>query len=274
MFETNQRKIFGIFYSKDIYYAESLQSLDKKYDLVNYRHSSLKLEPCKEFHTLYIDLTPSEEDMLNSFSRNHKRYIRQMARRKDLEIQIIEQPTQLELEKFATHYNKFAMLKNISRCPKQFLNNLAALGKLIIIKAIMFEETLAQFAFITDEERVVVHCGCTARLFYYSDPKMFSMIKYAHLYMDYQAMLYFKNRNIKIFDFCGLDVEKGEVLTGGVNQYKLGFGGKKVVEYHFMVSYTLKGQLLCRLKNWRDKLKTFNYLNKAYEHIVLSRNLL
>jgi len=254
MLEVNHRKIIGIISSKDIYYADSLQQPDRKCDVVHYRHCSKKMEPCIEFHTLYIDLTQSEEELLNSFGRNTRRYIRQIAKREDLEIKFIEQPTKIDLEKFAAYYNKFAMLKNIYKCPEHFLNEVAALEQLVIIRAVMFEKILAQFAFVIDEERVIVYCGCTARLFCYVDPEIFPLIKLIHLFMDYQAMLFFKSRNIKVFDFCGLVVENGRAVPGGPNQYKLGFGGQQAVEYHFVVPYTLKGHLFCWLKNWRNRI--------------------
>ena len=62
-------------------------------------------------------------------------------------------------------------------------------------------------------------------------------------------MLYAKAKGKKHYDFCGLTLNTEDVSSSNVDQYKLGFGGNIVTEYHFLKPMTLKGQFFCWFKN-------------------------
>jgi hypothetical protein len=248
MYEINVRTKFSCIRLKDIFYAENLQTEHSGYDAVYYFYCREKRNSCKVFYTLHIDLTQDEEGLLKSFNYQTRKSIRKMFVKRDLEVRIIDQPTTFDLDNFAAYFNKFADMKKISSCPHKTLAELMARGEIVIIMSVISQEILSSYVFIKDEKRVIVCCGCTARLFEPLDKKKLQLICDSHRMADYQAMLYFKKQGFEIFDFCGLVMDNSEKSSASVNQYKLGFGGNKVVEYHFMHPITLKGKIFCWFK--------------------------
>lgn len=251
MFVVNQRQKCGFIKLEDLYYAPEIQPSKGGKDAVYYFHCGQPGENAREFCTLHIDLTTDEDSLFHSFNYQTRKSIRKMMTREDLEIRVIDHPDKEDLDRFSAYYNYFASIKHIQSCSRRLLDELLTLGRLVIIKALVEEEVLCQYVFITDVDRVVVYCGCTARLFEPVDRDKLQLICDAHRMMDYQAILHFKQRGLQIFDFCGLVTENGEPLCASVNQYKLGFGGTPVREYHFMHPLTLKGRLFCWAKRRR-----------------------
>lgn len=248
MFVANQRKKLGVVRLEDIYYASEVQPSQKGCDALYYFHSKEPGKNARELSTLHIDLSPDEDTLFRSFNYQTRKSIRKMLDREDLKICILDPPEPDDLDQYSTYFNQFASIKNIWSCSRQLLDELLAMKRLVLIKAMVQEEVLCQYVFFEDGDRVVVYAGCTARLFEPVEREKLQLICDAHRMMDYQSMLYFKKKGMHTFDFCGLSVQDGETVCASVNQYKLGFGGTPVKEYHFMNPITLRGKLFCWMK--------------------------
>ncbi|SMP54860.1 hypothetical protein [Anoxynatronum buryatiense] len=251
MFAVNQRQKLGFIRLEDIYYAPEVQPPTGGHDAVYYFHCREPGNNAREFCTLHIDLTCDEDSLFHSFNYQTRKSIRKMTSFEDLEIRILDSPDAEELNRFSAYYNHFASIKHIQACSRRLLDELLLMQRLVIIKALVREEVLCQYVYIEDEDRVVVYCGCTARLFDPVDKEKLQLICDSHRMLDFQAMLHFRRKGMRIFDFCGLVTENGQPVCASVNQYKLGFGGKPVKEYHFMHPLTLQGRIFCWAKAHR-----------------------
>lgn len=98
----------------------------------------------------------------------------------------------------------------------------------------------------------MTYYGYNTRFSLKGDEAGVSLIGKANRALDYQCMLYTREKGKTHYDLCGLTLKPDNVEAEKVDRYKLGFwGGDIVEEYHFMKPLTVKGWLFCQLKALR-----------------------
>lgn len=198
----------------------------------------------KQFKTLHIDLKLNEEEIFNGIEKNTKYKINRAIKSDNLTYEMSVNPDSKLVDEFNNFYNIFAKDKGITPCNKSklmTLNNNNAL-------AISFirdkdNQILCYHIYITDKIR--------GRLLYSAshfriseDNNKSSLIGRANRLLHWLDIKYFKNSGYMIYDFGGLFIDESIEGNKNINRFKLGFGGKPVIEYHTYCSRGIIGKLI------------------------------
>lgn len=248
MFAINRRTKFGFIRIKDLYYAPALQPSPADMDVVYYYHCQVPGPKARPFHTLLIDVSLGPEDLLATFRKSTRNAIRKVIRDNSIVISIEPVGNTAGLQAFIEAYDLFASQKGIQLCNRELLELLAAEERLILATARTSDDVLCQFLLIETDKKMVAYYGYNTRFSMEGDDKTASLIGKANRALDYQCMMYTREKGKSHYDFCGLTLNPDNEGTENVDHYKLGFGGEKFTEYHFMKPVTLKGWLFCQLK--------------------------
>ena len=131
-----------------------------------------------------------------------------------------------DAEIFVQFYNEFASGKNISLTSKRRIDEIG--DNFMITFAYLGNNILAAHSYLIDKEIGI------ARL-YHSASKRFdenfdrNLIGRANKLLTYKDIVYFKEAGFKTFDFGGIAENTTDKSLLGINEFKLSFGGKKVV---------------------------------------------
>ncbi len=239
---------------KDIHYAKEVQKEHPGCDAVYYFNCPHSVGKAKEFKTLLVDLTRQPEEILRSFRKSTRIEIQKVMAEKKVRFDLIESPTEQELESYYHDYEEFAQNKKIVPPDWRLLYQLRAIDRLIIASASKENETLCRFVLINEEEKMICYYGYNARFSYIGDADKVKLISRANRALEYYCMLYARKSGKKYYDLCGLMLEENNPSAHNVDNYKMGFRGQMVTEYHFMQPITAKGKLFCWLKELRGGL--------------------
>ncbi len=176
----------------------------------------------KEFHTQLIDLTKSEELLLQSMKKNTCYEIR----RADKDGVAFTEET--DLEKFRKFYNLFAHIKSL---PALHAHHLASIGSALrVTRAEIAHETLVMHAYLADPESSRARLFLSASAIGGSDK---SLCGRANRGLHWYDMKFFKIRDYAVYDMGGIAMGNGNDSTRGIDHFKTGFGGTTVREDHF-----------------------------------------
>ena len=229
-----------------VYYATDIQLEHQGFDLACYYHCKKPLGLfIREFKTLIIDLNRDPEEILRSFNKKTRIQIEKALTSKIIDFNVIENPSEKELNAFYESYISFSAIKGFSPSSRQHLEELKAADKLLIASASTENETLCQFALIKLTDKVVCSHAFNIRFAYLDDPEKVKLISQANRALDYYCMLYAKKIGKTFYDLCGLTIDPNNPSATNVDQYKMKFRGHIIKEYHFMKPLTSKGWLVC-----------------------------
>ncbi len=182
----------------------------------------------RRYFTKIIDLSQGEDKIFGNFRRNTRYEINRA--KKEVILFSIEN----NVEQFAKFYNLFAVSKEIGPTSVAALINYG--NYLIITKAMQNNNILVMHAYLMDEEERRVRSLMSASLFRYDhNHEKRSLIGRANRFLWFADMLFFKERDFKIFDFGGYDTQS----QIEVNKFKDCFGGI-LLEESVYTSYPLK----------------------------------
>lgn len=249
MFSINQRVKMGLFRLEDVYYAPGVIHNNQECDAVYYFHCQKPEGKAVIFNTMLIDLARDPEEILRSFRKSTRVAIEKVLANNKVHFDINDNPTNQELETFYAAYDIFATQKNILPANRELLNKIKVAGKLIIATALEEDKILCQFAMINADVKTVCYHGYNTRFNYLEDIDKVKLISQANRALDYLCMLHAKKAGKSYYDLCGLTMDPDDPSAENVDQYKMGFKGTVITEYHFMSPNNYKGRLFCTLKH-------------------------
>jgi len=248
VFSLNHRYKLGVVHLQDLFYATDIQAVPAGYDAVYYYHCQQSTHQAKPFITMLVDLSPSPREILASFRKSTRKEIAKTLQENAIVFDFQTTPSGDMLAQFIEGYDDFANKKGIDGCNQVLIMQIAEKHKMVIASAMHQDRVLCQFMLVDAGEKMVVYYGYNTRFQGHGETNNHKLISGANRTLEYQCMLFAKEAGKKHYDICGLTLNAADESAANVDQYKLGFRGKKVTEYHFMQAGTLKGRLFCWLK--------------------------
>lgn len=170
--------------------------------------------------TIENNLEMGVEEIFENFSKTVKVEINQVEK---LGVKCVFQN---DLNGFVSFYNKFAGSRKIDFVSEARLKEL---DKYLNLSFATFNgEVIAAHSYIADEEMGIVRLmhSATVRLNENFQKQLSGKI---NKWLHYKDMLHFKDKGFRIYDFGGYTENTTDKGLMGINNFKLSFGGKKVI---------------------------------------------
>lgn len=192
--------------------------------------------PCSEFETLITDLTESEEEIKQHFSKSCKYKVNRAAR-EDVQCTILDSDkiTDDELENFTDFFASFWESKGTSLSDKEkLLQDLKAyrsVGALTLAYARVNGEKAVYHTHIADDTTArLLHSASLYRLQTDEEGNTKNLIGMANRMLHFEEMKHFKQNGKKRYDWGGAGHTE-DVLN--ITEFKESFGGTSAVYYSF-----------------------------------------
>lgn len=178
-------------------------------------------------HTILIDLTQSEEELMKDCKSNTRNEIRRAIREEFFFSEVTS------LEEFLDFFNLFAEEKGIDKITKEHLTQYG--DKIVLFKSGKDNVTMTMHASAIDVEAgmAILLYSASARLRDNIDRKD---IGFSNRFLHYKEFIEFKNRGLKTYDFNGICIDPEDKERYSISQFKAGFGGKQT-EVKWLFSY-------------------------------------
>jgi hypothetical protein len=230
----------------EVYFEEPASARIPGADLILVYQSPRPSRGARAFHSLHIDLRRTPDEIMAGLGKNNRYKIRRAKDRDGLTVEAHDHPDDGEIRDFTAYYDVFARQKGLASCNPVKLSALRAQGALALTAARGESgEPLARHAYVVTPTR--------ARLLYsashyrdISDSKDRNQVGRANRLLHWRDILHFKERGLALYDLGGLSGPPG-APPGPIDDFKLGFGGTRVVEYNSMRSGSLIGSIARRI---------------------------
>jgi hypothetical protein len=178
----------------------------------------------RSFATIHIDLARDPE----AIQADMQKTVRYKIRRAEGEG--LTWSDRIDAGSFAAFYSAFARGKGIEGVDISRIDSFGA--ALVLTSVAQGDQILTQHAHLVDEaER-------RARLVYSSSARFDgidpALVGRANRWCHWKDMLSFKERGITVYDFGGYAPETKDPTLEGINDFKMGFGGKVIREDHWI----------------------------------------
>jgi hypothetical protein len=220
-------------------------------DVLYYHQWSYPIQglQCKEFYTLFIDLTQEQDKLWKNIEKNTRKQIRRAEEKDQLVFEYWDKSNFEILQEFLTFYDEFALDKGIPKVNRDRLRGLMNAGALDISRINSNDGTpLVWHACYRSKTLVeVLHSASMFRKSTNSEHR--HLLGRANRYLYWRNILRFKNLNFSILDLGGWygGNENQEKLR--INQFKEGFGGEVVKVFGCSQGVTVMGKLYLQLRN-------------------------
>jgi len=247
---TNKReKIF--LKLENVFFAEDYRSYKSYADIVLFLRSAKGNSKASVFNTLQIDLPLEEKILFAEIGKNYRYEINRAEKRDELCYSVTCKPTQSEIEEFCFFYNSFAANKGLLELNMEQLYLYRDLNALVIsYMKNKSDELLCSHLYLADGTRALgLYFPSSFRM--HTDNEQRTLIGRANKYLHWLDIKYFKARGFLCYDFGGLALDNIDKGMSNINEFKIHFGGNRVVEYDFYYPLTLKGKIMlfiCRKK--------------------------
>lgn len=170
-----------------------------------------------KFHTVLLDMRPTEEELFIGFRSTVRQNIRKAEK-----LGMVADFNQ-DLIGFLSFYNDFAKSKGLYPISENFANELK---ENFIVSWVRFEgEVLSAGLSLYDEKLGITYdyLAGSRRLDERFDRNLVGL---AGKLMKKEEIMFFKHMGIQTYDFGGYAFETNDKSLMGINEYKLSFGGK------------------------------------------------
>ena len=170
-------------------------------------------------HTITIDLTQSEENILQDCKSNTRNEIRR-AIREDFFFEEVK-----SYDEFVSFYNSFAEEKGIDKISNEHLTQYG--DSIVLFKSGKNGITMTMHASAIDKDSHVA-------ILLYSSSVRFSEdvdkkeIGFSNRFLHYKEFVEFKKRGIQLYDFNGICIDQNDKERYSISQFKAAFGGRQV----------------------------------------------
>lgn len=187
-------------------------------------------------HTLVINLTQTEDEIMQGMKSNTRNEVRRAIR----ENFFFEPVT--DYDEFVTFYNEFAMEKNIETINKSHLLKYGQ--NLLLFKSGVNGVTMTMHASFVDNDlkQVALLYSASVRFGEGIDKKN---VGFSNRFLHYMEFLKFKELGYKTYDFEGVCNDPEDKERYPIGQFKSGFGGEdrdviQLFSYPFVFAVWLK----------------------------------
>lgn len=257
MFKILERTKGGIFKVSDVYYAKRRDDAINGEDVIYFNQCKESYGEKKAFHTLHIDLTLSQEELLKAFDRRTRTDIRKVRDTGMIVTHFTTDVSDAEIKEFIEYYNNFAATKGIAPVYKELVEAVRKSGNLCLTKACYGktcegitckqEDILCMHMYLMDEDRSRVLYSASSRFDFDREADKHFVARGNRL-LHFDDMMALKEHGISIYDFGGLFLDEDEPSHTGIDRFKKGFGGEVVDEFSYPYPVTAKGALYLKLK--------------------------
>jgi len=209
----------------------------KKHGIISYREymGTEPKEVTTKFYTLITDITKSDEEIRQQFSKNCRYYVNRAAR-EDIAVKLYsgKEISDLQIADFLDFFEEFweskgSHLSNKDKL-RQELCEYRDAGTLGITEAYVAGVKSVYHTHILDDEIVrLLHSASLFRL-QEEDANSKNLIGIANRYLHYEEMLYYKGLGREIYDWGGAGMEEDVIH---ITEFKKSFGGEPVTYYDF-----------------------------------------
>jgi len=214
--------------------------IDENADMVIYRQVKNQIKNAEKFHTLIIDLTQTEEEIFNTFSKSNRKEIRKAIKQDNLVYRMYNSDiTRTLLDDFLKAQHNFAKERNLGEISKaEFMEYY--LNQQLYISTIREKdgEIISWRVHIVDNNRP--RALVSNSFFINQDKEYKNLVGRASRLMRMQDIFYFKEKGMKIYDFGGWYAGHEDTKKLAINKYKEGFAEKKEISYNYSKCVSIK----------------------------------
>lgn len=209
---------FPFFTKKEIWFYKGEPVKEGTYTSYCYAKDTFSLAfeyELKEFTTT-IALNKKQEELFNSINTTFKYHIRK-AEKINFNFSFSSKPSTEECNKLIVSFNKFALVKKISKINKRRIFALQKTNNIIFTKISKENIDMVTHVYLFDKEHaLLMHAFHNLNYF---DKRIRG---YANKFLHWKDILLFKEMDIKTYDFGGINPMK----VPGISRFKLSYGGK------------------------------------------------
>jgi len=190
---------------------------------------------CTKFDTLISDITKSDEEIKQHFSKNCRYYVNR-ASREDVTVKMYsgKEVSDSQIIEFLDFFEEFweskgSSLSNKDKLKRELMAYRDA-GAFGITEAYVDGIKVVYHTHIVDEEIVrLLHSASLFRL-QEEDANSKNLIGIANRYLHYEEMKYYKSLGKLVYDWGGAGMEEDVIH---ITEFKKSFGGEPVTYYDF-----------------------------------------
>lgn len=182
-------------------------------------------------HTLWTDLTVSEEELKQNIVSKTFKYDIRRSERDAISIQHITSQQIVEdnsiLQQFAKCYHEMYAEKNLDISLDVAAVESAAKNGFLTLSIVCYEnEPIVFHSYLCDKETAILWHSCSN---FRSEKEMMNIIGRANKRLHWEDWLYFKGLGVKTYDWGGVFAYNSE---NGIDKFKEAFGGVPHDYYH------------------------------------------
>lgn len=196
----------------------------------------------EEFHTLVVDLTQSEEQLLSRIHRNTRSKIKRAEERDHLSLDVMGSPTPEEIDEFVDFYDAFARGKSITPLSRSHLESQRRAGVLVLSRVRDSVQTLVWHSYLRIGLRALL-CN-SASLYRGRDREFQNLVGRANRWHHLKDMLHFKESGCTSYDFGGWYAGREDQTRLMINRFKEEFGGTRALQYNAILNRTWRAKIL------------------------------
>ena len=197
----------------------------------------------RSFYTLLVDLSQTQQQLRAQLNDDTAYKVRRARDRDKIICECCDSRNPAVMNGFEQMYNAFAAIKGLPPLNRLRLERMAAAGALDITAAKdPHGKILVYHANYRDERRATqLEMPSLYRTLPQSAARNFC--GRANRYLTWSNILRYKQEGLKSFDFGGWHLGSDPDMLS-INDFKRGFGGQVVREYHCEQTLTLKGRVI------------------------------
>ena len=195
----------------------------------------------ERFKTSLVDLSQSLDLIRLGMAKNTRYEINRAISKDNIVYCIIEQPTRIDIEKFADFFDLFSKAKGLASCNRGKLHLLQE-KKALILSESRDEQgaSLAFHCYVSDGQRARLLLSVTG-VEASGDQERRNLFGRANRLLHWKDIEAFAGLGFKTYDLGGLAFNEADAKLKQINAFKRGFGGREVVEFNVYSAKTLKG---------------------------------
>lgn len=232
------RKKWGFLRIQEVFFGLAGDAKSRDADVTIYIQSPEPSPTARSFVTSHIDLNQAADQLFGEVGKNNRYKINRAEKRDGVRGAWSERPTTDNVREFVGYYNAFAKSKGVGQCNPKKLASLRHSESLLLSSVYDGSgDVLARHAYVLDDQRVrLLYSASHFRLMSNNDKR--ALAARANRWLHWCDILKAKEMGRRIYDFGGLG-EREE--TQHIDDFKLSFGGRRVVEYNDIRARTVLG---------------------------------
>lgn len=235
----------------------SKTTIDKNADIVFYNQSDLNINKkfnVKPFVTLLVELNLDENNIFERFAKSVRYEINRAIQKDNLTINYYyKEFSETVLQQFINCYNDFAVEREKEKISGIEFEYYYKNNQLAITTISSNTDILIWHTYIIAEE--TARLKTSNSIFINQSNETKNLIGRANKLLHWKDILYFKNLNLKYYDFGGWYVGNDDKKLVGINKFKESFGGYKATSYNYVKLVSIKGKLFYLLLLIKKVLK-------------------